>query len=414
MHLLILLAILVIAILIYNMMCGSIEFLTPSPFVLSWTGPQGIDTGCQGTDCGCCTYDWQISDSNNKMVDSGTTAANVTTVSTTKLDWVQTYTVKIRASNKYGPGEWTSTTLSTGTYQLSGLVIADMVNPDGTVAYPIGIGSSIAVYTKLVPNNKPGLLAFTTINIVRSGKTIPVVTSEYSLENTGGYFYYTVDKDSMSASLQEGDTVYADVLVTDPDRKTTISEITGSIVITGGTPGPISSISLTYSPTTPPVTPFYSYPNLTYSGSALGNTITGTVEDCENACQNGNGCDYFVFTPSSPGSNTGTCTIETPPANPGWTAFWQTSPGVFLSRDGHANLGDPNIGGGNANFYTGSAALCMKACEDYNTANPNSATPCTQGRYCYDKTKCDTGAAGGSCNLLTFNTEQGQTMYVRT
>lgn len=413
MKLLVLLVILVVIVLIYSMYCGTIEFLTPSPYVISWSAP--AMTGGNGSNC--CTYDWQVcADTACKtIIDSGTTASNVTSASTTKLDWGQTYTVQVRANNKYGPGAWSQSSLTTGNGTLSQVTIGGTVTPSGTVVWPLSAGSSIGFYTILNSGFTPGeRLNGSVWATITRGSTVYTICPEGAappcsqipmVSSSDGSFFVNIGTDSLPvAATMIGDIVNVDILITTSDYKTVISEITATATVSGSVPGTVTSISISYAPKNVPAKPSWYQVNAKYYNGTPITNVTGTLEDCETACESNSSCDYLRYYYDS-----GTCVLLENPAATGWTGFWYDSSNDFATRVDSGNRNDNVVPNGNTTAT--SLEDCQNKCALYNDSTGAGAV-CSEGMYCTDPT---TGNCGTSCVLFesTPDSNSQHSMYVK-
>lgn len=255
MKLLTLVLILLLVLLAAYMLCGSsLDFFTPSPYILSWQPPTD-----NGGDPGCCGYDWQICGDNAcaTIVDSGSTRA--TSIQTTKLDWATTYNVWVRATNVSGQGPWTKAVLSTGDGVVSSVAIGASLTPTGPPlpALSAGPGKNIAVWTSLskgsvLPNTLKGSAKIT---ITRSGVTQPAMLIPLESSVTGTVDVFDGDLSSSGVplvTLLKGDVVTADVLIFTSGGEI-VTEATSSVTITTMVPGSVTGLSLTYGALPPPL-----------------------------------------------------------------------------------------------------------------------------------------------------------------
>lgn len=254
MKLLTLVAILVLIFVGYLIFYKTLDFFTPSPYVLSWIAPSN-----NGGDPNCCGYDWQICSDEKctNVVDSGTTKS--TSVETTKLSWATTYTVQVRATNISGPGEWTSASLTTGDGTVSSIVIGSKISSAGVIQTPLSAGPSqnIAVWTSLSkgsvsPNTLQG---YAQLTITRGGVAQPPLVIQLSSKVLGEIDIFQGDLISANWSsvvLNQGDTVTADISIFTSTNEI-VTEATASTTVTTTVPGNVTGLSLVYSATPPPL-----------------------------------------------------------------------------------------------------------------------------------------------------------------
>lgn len=247
------LLVIVVSILVLTYIyCGKLEFFTPNPYNISWQKPS--DNGGDGN---CCNYEWQVcSDSDCKtIVDSGKAngQGNIITVQTSKLDWNTAYTISVRASNMFGPGEWTSSTLSTGDGVLSSIRFAVTFDQDGNITAPLSAGSrNISIWSSMDQGAvSPNDLNASALVVVKRGKDNVLqqrlnLLGSYDKTNKWDVFSGDFASQNMAPfTFAIGDIISATIMVWD-QKGNVITEGTGSMTITLGTPGSVSGITLSY------------------------------------------------------------------------------------------------------------------------------------------------------------------------
>lgn len=232
--------------------CGKLELFTPNAYIISWQKPTD-----NGGDQNCCNYEWQVcSDADCKtIVDSGKAGgtANIITAQTTKLDWNTKYNIQVRASNRFGPGDWVSASLSTGDGVLSSIRFAVAFDKDGNIITPISEGSrNISIWTAMNQGVvSPNDLNASALVTVKRGANM-VLQQRLNLlgtyDQTDKWDVFTGDFASQNLApftFQTGDILSATIMVWD-QKGNVITEGLGDMTVTIGAPGNVTGITLSY------------------------------------------------------------------------------------------------------------------------------------------------------------------------
>lgn len=246
------LLIIILAILVaYYLMCHMREKFTPGDYVLSWTSP--TDNGGDPT---CCSYDWQICSDEKctNIVDSGTVSK--TNASTTKLDWDTTYTVMVRAVNKFGKSGWATASLSTSPYSVGKVVMAQSLDASGGILTPFEPGkNTISVYAELnigddqSPIASYNCRAYLTVN--RNGTV--VYSSNFALAYNGGtkiqspLGFMGFPEGNPAVDMEMNDVVSVDVLFGNAKNQQ-YTESVASTTVSGGPANSPTGLTLAYIP----------------------------------------------------------------------------------------------------------------------------------------------------------------------
>lgn len=241
-----LLCLILILVAMYLFVSTKLEFFTPNPYLISWQKP--ID---DGGDENCCGYDWQINDG---KIDSGSVPSSNTpiiTVQTKKLDWDTKYKISVRAINMFGPGEWTTTELSTGNGVINSIVIASLIdNNDGTIINPIASGvQNVKIWTSLDKGSiSPNTLQASALMVIKRDNAIILqnrVDLTNSYDSTKKIDLFIGETDPIE--LKIGDVIDSTIIVWDPfGTETIITEASQSVTVNRSPPNNVSGISLTY------------------------------------------------------------------------------------------------------------------------------------------------------------------------
>lgn len=307
MQLLTLLLFVLFAVFVFLIFCkgGFTEMLTPNPYVISWEAPT-----YSGGDSSCCSYEWQICSDETclTIVDSGKVAkGEPLTASTTKLDWQNTYHAWVRANNSAGLGEWTKLTFKTGDGVIDEVVIAEEINPDGTISIPLTTASTkISIWSKLsgAPLTNPNAylgISYVTINrLVGTGPTrtqvrkFSVPLTAGLLPNTGtatsNIFYGTYSM-VYSDSLQTNDSVDIDIYISQVGTPPEVTETTSTFAVIVVAPGSVTSLKTNY---TPPI--WSSVSDQISSLTPAGPSVSGITRDkCQELCTINPDCKFFWY-----------------------------------------------------------------------------------------------------------------------
>jgi hypothetical protein len=288
----VLVAILILIVLGYFLFMKYTEEFTPSPYVISWQAPSG---------CTDCSYDWKIcsDDSCNTIIDQGNTKELHT--QTSKLDFANTYSIQVRANNKYGSGEWTKGTFSTGNGVLSAISIGSFIDNDGQFVKPILAGqpSDLMIWTTLtttltVPITLEALITVTKDDKLVTKWIIYMLETPTKDKKSLGYFGSLTGSKYDTYTFDTGDVINVDITAWDANGNV-VSEITGTTTVSQSGPGTVSSLKFGYAAIQKETSPWFPFYNTWLGGNKIGNDTTGTLDQCLAACINQSSCDYAYY-----------------------------------------------------------------------------------------------------------------------
>lgn len=232
--------------------CNKKELFTINPYIISWQKPT------DGGDPQCCGYNWQVCSDPScaNIVDEGEVAndtGNVVRAKALKLEWNTKYTIRVKANNIYGPGEWVSAELSTGDGVFSSIRVAEALGESGTIITPISAGPrNVSIWASMNQGSETPN-AFKASGKVVVGRGTSVIYQqrmdlESSYDVTSKSDIFSGDFASQGIpkfTFEVGDIIFITILVWD-EKGNVITEGYSEMNVTQDVPSNVSGITLSY------------------------------------------------------------------------------------------------------------------------------------------------------------------------